>query len=248
MTCRSTGADAADAQLLAKTGRFLFYRDSGPTLALTRRQQVEHEAYLTLMAARAGVRVPAVLAAGPAGPAHDALLVTRPPDGTRLSEFARYVPPVEPGSEDAGSDGGDDRPPPAAPPEEPAGDPPPGPMVTDDTLDDVFAQLITLRTARIAHGALSTRTIVVDDQGSTGFVDFRAASTVATDDQLNRDLAAAMAATAEVAGPERVIASASRSVPNDALVAALPFLQRAALGGDASRALKGQEGIPHRPA
>ena len=68
------GRDASDAQLLAKTARFLFYRDSGPTLALTRRQQVEHEAYLTLMAARAGARVPAVLAAGPAGPAHDALL------------------------------------------------------------------------------------------------------------------------------------------------------------------------------
>ena len=61
------GRDASDAQLLAKTVRFLFYRDSGPTLALTRRQQVEHEAYLTLMAARAGTRVPAVLA--PARPA-----------------------------------------------------------------------------------------------------------------------------------------------------------------------------------
>ncbi|MGD0391472.1 MAG: hypothetical protein ABSC41_02395, partial [Acidimicrobiales bacterium] len=77
------GRDASDAQLLAKTARFLFYRDSGPTLALTRRQQVEHEAYLTLMAARAGARVPEVLVAGPAGPAHDALLVTRPPAGAK---------------------------------------------------------------------------------------------------------------------------------------------------------------------
>ena len=95
---RSTGAidvsvygrDASDAQLLAKTARFLFYRDSGPTLALTRRQQVEHEAYLTLMADRAGVRVPAVLAAGPAGPARDALFVTRPPAGRR----SRPSPPT----------------------------------------------------------------------------------------------------------------------------------------------------------
>ena len=87
------GRDASDAQLLAKTARFLFYRDSGPTLALTRRQQVEHEAYLTLMAARAGARVPTVLAAGPAGPAHDALLVTRPPAGDRLVDFAPYVLP-----------------------------------------------------------------------------------------------------------------------------------------------------------
>ena len=48
------GRDASDAQLLAKTGRFAFYRDSGPTLTLTRRQQVEHEAYVTLMAGPAG--------------------------------------------------------------------------------------------------------------------------------------------------------------------------------------------------
>jgi uncharacterized membrane protein YbhN (UPF0104 family) len=114
-------------------------------------------------------------------------------------------------------------------------------MITDATLDDVFGQLMTLRQARIAHGALSTRTIVVDDHGSTGFVDFRVASTVATDDQLDRDVAAAMAATAEVAGPERVIASAIRSLPTTVLVGALPFLQRAALDSAASRALKGKK-------
>ena len=38
------GRDAADAQLLSKVTRFLLYRDSGPTLTYTRRQQVEHEA------------------------------------------------------------------------------------------------------------------------------------------------------------------------------------------------------------
>ena len=181
-------------------------------------------------------RVPAVLAAGPAGPAHDALLVTRPPGGTHLSDFAPYVPPVEHGADDAEGDAG-----PAGPAEEPAADRPSGPTITDATLDDVFGQLMTLREARIAHGALSIRTIVVDDHGSTGFVDFRVASTVATDDQLNRDLAAAMAATAEVAGPERVIASAIRSLPTTVLVGALPFLQRAALDSAASRALKGKK-------
>ena len=39
------GRDAHDAQLLAKLFRFVAYRDSGPTLTLTRVQQVEHEAY-----------------------------------------------------------------------------------------------------------------------------------------------------------------------------------------------------------
>ena len=80
------GRDASDARMLAKLWRFCLYRDSGPTLILDRMQQVEHEAYLTLMAGRAGVLVPEVLAAGRFGPSNDAALVTRLPDGPPLSQ------------------------------------------------------------------------------------------------------------------------------------------------------------------
>jgi uncharacterized protein (TIRG00374 family) len=80
------GRDASDARVLAKLWRFCLYRDSGPTLILDRLQQVEHEAYLTLMAERAGVLVPDVLAAGRFGPSRDAALVTRVPDGPALSQ------------------------------------------------------------------------------------------------------------------------------------------------------------------
>ena len=80
------GRDASDARVLAKLWRFAVYRDSGPTLILDRLQQVEHEAYLTLMAGRAGVVVPDVLAAGRFGPSNDAALVTRVPSGHALSE------------------------------------------------------------------------------------------------------------------------------------------------------------------
>jgi glycosyltransferase 2 family protein len=80
------GRDASDARVLAKLWRFCFYRDSGPTLILDRLQQVEHEAYLTMMAGRAGVLVPEVLAAGRFGPSRDAALVTRLPDGQALAD------------------------------------------------------------------------------------------------------------------------------------------------------------------
>jgi len=80
------GRDASDARVLAKLWRFCVYRDSGPTLVLDRLHQVEHEAYLTLMAGRAGVLVPDVLAAGRFGPSRDAALVTRVPDGPALSQ------------------------------------------------------------------------------------------------------------------------------------------------------------------
>jgi len=48
------GRDASDAGVLAKLWRFCVYRDSGATLIMDRLQQVEHEAYFTLMAARRG--------------------------------------------------------------------------------------------------------------------------------------------------------------------------------------------------
>ena len=80
------GRDAASARLLAKLWRFCFYRDSGPTLILDRIQQVEHEAYLTFMAGRAGVLVPDVLAAGRFGPSRDAAIVSRLPRGPALRD------------------------------------------------------------------------------------------------------------------------------------------------------------------
>jgi len=47
------GRDAAGAAAPCQIWRFLFFKDTGPFLAFTRIQQVEHEAYLTLLAARA---------------------------------------------------------------------------------------------------------------------------------------------------------------------------------------------------
>ncbi len=226
------GRDASDAQLLAKTARFIFYRDSGPTLALTRRQQVEHEAYLTMMAERAGVRVPEVLAAGPAGPARDALLVTRPPPGRPLADL---LPSAAPPESVRGDDGGHGPAPSTGTPE--------GPELSDAAVDSVFRQLQALRQAGIAHGSLSIRTIVIAEGGSAGFVDFRSASTVATVDQLNRDMAAVMAATAVLVGPERTVGSALRSMSPDAVVDALPHLQRAALDSAASKSLRGKKSV-----
>lgn len=79
------GRDASDTQLLAKVWRFVMYKDSGPTLTLTRLQQVEHEALCMMAAREAGVKVPAVLAVGVAG-RKSALLVTDPTPAARLDE------------------------------------------------------------------------------------------------------------------------------------------------------------------
>jgi len=253
------GRDASDAQLLAKTFRFLLYRDSGPTLALTRVQQVEHEAYLTLSAERAGARVPAVLVAGPAGPARDAVLVTRPPSGRPLSTFvpAPAEQPVvtdaaagaEATADGATADGAtadqataEPAEPPRADEEPVAAEAPAGEgTVSDAALDSLFRQIAVLRAAEIAHGSISTETVVVDDAGAAGLVDFRSASIRATRDQLDSDVAAALSAGALVAGSERAAAAAGRVLPADDLAAALPFLQRAALDPLAARTLRGKK-------
>jgi glycosyltransferase 2 family protein len=79
LNARVLGRDAQDTQRLARRWRLLAYRDPPRSVAVGRLEQVEHEALATVMAARAGVRVPEVVTAA-LGPDGDALLVTRQPD------------------------------------------------------------------------------------------------------------------------------------------------------------------------
>ncbi len=82
------GRDASDARLLSKLWRFVWYKDSGPAMFLTRLGELEHRAYLLLRAAHAGVPVAEVVAAGTAGEDDDAVLVTRPQVGRPLPSLA----------------------------------------------------------------------------------------------------------------------------------------------------------------
>ena len=58
------GRDAWDGQLLVTVWRQFWYRQGGQTLTLSRLQQVEHEAFLTLLAERRAVNTYSVVAAG----------------------------------------------------------------------------------------------------------------------------------------------------------------------------------------
>jgi uncharacterized membrane protein YbhN (UPF0104 family) len=207
------GRDAADARLLTKAGRFLFYRDSGPSLTLTRLQQVEHEAYLTLRAGQAGVAVPAIIEAGTAGPSRDAVLVYQLPPGTILSG-------------ESGESGED------------------APGITDAALDDLFRQMLALRRARIAHGAISRGALLADPAAeSIVLLDFRNATSNATRYQLDRDMAGAVAAAAVAAGAARTAGAAARCLDPDVLEGALQHLHKASVDPALSRDLRGQPGL-----
>ena len=201
------GRDATDAKLLSKAGRFLLYRDSGPTLTLTRVQEVEREAYLTMWAAQIGASVPLVVQAGQAGPSGDTLLVCLLPDGVRLSGVQ-------------------------------------GEAVTDRMLESLFAQLILLRGARLAHGALSGETVQFDLVAQTAsLVNFRKASTGASDDRLDADMAGAIASMALVVGADRAAESAARSLTSEVLGSALRHLRSAGFDPVLVRALRAHKGL-----
>jgi len=201
------GRDAADAGLLTKLGRFLLYRDSGPSLTLTRLQQVEREGFATLRAAQVGAAVPELAGAGTAGPYGDALVVTRLPAGEWLA-----------GAEAAG--------------------------ISDATVHDIYRQLLILREARVAHGAISGDTVLVDPATEAAVIaDFRNATVTASRVQLDRDVAGVIAATAAVIGPERAGRCAARCLEGDVLAAALTHLQKAALDPAIGRGLRGRRGL-----
>ena len=80
---RVLGRDEADAQLLARFWRSLLYKEGGAQLHLTRLQDIEHDSFAMLLAARAGLRVPSMVVAGSAG-ADTAIGAVRPLAGTRL--------------------------------------------------------------------------------------------------------------------------------------------------------------------
>jgi uncharacterized membrane protein YbhN (UPF0104 family)/tRNA A-37 threonylcarbamoyl transferase component Bud32 len=81
------GRDDSRGRRLDRVRNALLYRGLGLRLASSRVEQVEHEAYLLLAAAHAGVPVPPVVAAGSGGP-RAAVVVTRPVGGRRLADLA----------------------------------------------------------------------------------------------------------------------------------------------------------------
>jgi uncharacterized membrane protein YbhN (UPF0104 family)/tRNA A-37 threonylcarbamoyl transferase component Bud32 len=75
------GRDATNAKSLTKLLRFVWMKDSGPGLATTREQQIEHRAYLLMLAERGSVPAPRVIDSGPVGTRGDVVLVSRDSEG-----------------------------------------------------------------------------------------------------------------------------------------------------------------------
>jgi uncharacterized membrane protein YbhN (UPF0104 family)/membrane-associated phospholipid phosphatase/tRNA A-37 threonylcarbamoyl transferase component Bud32 len=84
---RVLGRDQRDLSLIAKSWRWLNQKDYEPNFFVTRVSEVEHEAYVMLLARRAGAPVPDVVAAGRAGE-NAALLIEEYSEGRPVDRLA----------------------------------------------------------------------------------------------------------------------------------------------------------------
>ena len=108
--------------------------------------------------------------------------------------------------------------------------------VTDDLLVDLWHQVSALHDARIAHGELNTRNVMVVD-GRPAIGDFTTAATGASDHRLSADLAELLTSTAVLVGDDRAIAALSAGLGADALGDVIPMLQAPALTHTTQRML-----------
>ncbi len=121
--------------------------------------------------------------------------------------------------------------------------------MSDGVLDDVWTELRTLHAARVAHGKLDARHVLVAHTGPTTqvrIVGFDFAASSARFRQTAGDVAQLLAATTAIVGAERAVAAAVRVVGKETVASALPVLQPAALSGWTHDALGGRDELDDR--
>jgi glycosyltransferase 2 family protein len=189
------GRDAFDSQLAAKMWHTLWYRETGPAVSYSRLQAVEHEALMTVMADRAGVTVPRLVAVGSAS--SEIALIAFGASGVALPE-------IDP-----------DR-------------------LTDDLLVRAWSQIRLLHEASMSHGSLRTSAMHVGPDGPI-ITDFALGSLAADEADQGSDVVELLYGLTILVGEERAVRTALEGLGRERLVAALPYLQLAAVSPNSRR-------------
>jgi uncharacterized protein (TIRG00374 family) len=190
------GRDAVDTQLASKIWHTLWYRENSRTISYSRLQAVEHEALITLVAARHGVRVPELAAVGSAG--SELALVAFRVSGERLDDG--------PGTWQA----------------------------SDDQLVELWSEVSAMHQRSISHGSLRTGAVRLDSDGPM-ITDFALGSLAPDQGDRAADVVELLYSLATLVGVERAVGSALDGLGEEALVAALPYLQVAAVSPETRR-------------
>jgi uncharacterized protein (TIRG00374 family) len=108
--------------------------------------------------------------------------------------------------------------------------------VGDDALIALWESVGVLHGRGIAHGRLNEHAIRISD-GDPLMVNFGAASMAAPDDRLQGDVAELLAAMSNRIGTERAVTVARQGLGDEALVAALPYVQRSAVSTEGRKSI-----------
>jgi uncharacterized protein (TIRG00374 family) len=202
------GRDAHDAALLSTVRRTIWLRQPGAPVGFGRLRQVEHEAFLTLLARQRGVPTDVVVTAG-ATDSDDAVLVLQR-TGSLVVEPDRQIAdqgPIDPRFEGASG---------AA------------------RLAELWSLAADLHAGGISHGLFDEEHLIVDE-GRFGLVDFRGATVAPTDTQLRADDVQLFITTVLLAGRDAAIAALVAARSTEQIESIIPYLQSTALTPDQRR-------------
>jgi uncharacterized membrane protein YbhN (UPF0104 family)/tRNA A-37 threonylcarbamoyl transferase component Bud32 len=111
--------------------------------------------------------------------------------------------------------------------------------VDDGLLVGLWESVGSLHGGGIAHGRLNEHAVRVNN-GETLIENFHSASTAAPEERIQGDVAELLSSLVVLFGAERSVSVARRGLGDDALVAALPYIQRSAVSTE------GRKSIPSR--
>lgn len=109
--------------------------------------------------------------------------------------------------------------------------------VSDAAIARVVGVVATLHDAKVSHGAIDLHHVVVS-QSDGGLIEFDRASAYATDDALNRDVAALLVTLALATDADRSVAAVKEAMGDDRLSSSLGFLQDAAISDPLASSLR----------
>lgn len=222
LVVRAYGRDARDTQLLATLWRAIVYR-GGAAPSLSPIQQVEHEAFTTLMAASRGLPVPEVLAAGRTDSGRAVVVLadvgaplpmpTPEPDvaNDATQEVATAADlvvsaPVEPVLPDVAPD-----------------------VAADSQLSELWGLIDSLHRIGFGMGRIDIDSFATTEDGHLQFADLRDATAGPTPDMELGDLAQVLVVSAVLHGSDRAVVAAAQALGPDGLERILAYLQPAAL-------------------
>jgi undecaprenyl-diphosphatase len=119
----------------------------------------------------------------------------------------------------------------------------PADELTHEVISGIWAEVANLRQHRIAHRDLRLANVFLGADGAPWLIDFGFSEVAASDALLDADVAELVTSLAEVVGPERAVSPAVEVIGADAVAAALPRIQPAAMSGATRAALKQHKGL-----